>query len=64
MNLKKFKLKEIYNIETKIYKGKVKDLTVENDHSYNINGIIVHNSLCTTRVKTGFGIPNVSAFLL
>ena len=54
------KLVEIKSIYKKKYKGKVYDLTVEDDHSYNIKGIIVHNSLCTTRVKTGFGVPNVT----
>ena len=55
------KLVEITKIEKKHYNGKVYDLTVENDHSYNINGILVHNSLCTTRIKTGFGVPNVTS---
>jgi len=54
------KLVEIKSIYKKKYKGKVYDLKVEDDHSYNIKGIIVHNSLCTTRVKTGFGVPNVT----
>lgn len=57
------KLKKIETIETKHYVGNVYDLTVENDHSYNINGIIVHNSLCTTRIKTGHGIPNITSIL-
>jgi IMP dehydrogenase len=55
------KLRKITSIETKYYVGKVYDLTVEDNHSYNINGIIVHNSLCTTRIKTGFGVPNVTS---
>lgn len=55
------KLVEIKKIEKKHYKGIVYDLTIEKDHSYNINGIIVHNSLCTTRIKTGFGVPNVTS---
>ena len=33
------------------------------DHSYNIDGIIVHNSACTTRLKTGVGRPQLSAIL-
>lgn len=44
---------KISKIETFPYKGKVFDLTVEKDHSYNINGIAVHNSACTTGVQTG-----------
>lgn len=55
------KLIEIKKLEKKNYKGKVYDLAVENDYSYNINNIIVHNSLCTTRIKTGFGVPNVTS---
>ena len=57
----KFKLKEITSIETKNYKGKVHDLTVNQDHSYNIRGTVVHNSICSTRLQTGFGVPNLSA---
>ena len=33
------------------------------DHSYNIDGIIVHNSACTTRLKTGVGRPQLSTIL-
>ena len=55
------KLVKITSIEKKHYTGKVYDLTVADNHSYNINGIVVHNSLCTTRIKTGFGVPNVTS---
>ena len=51
------KLKKIEKIKTKHYKGIIHDLTVEDNHSYNINGIIVHNSICSTRLNTGFGVP-------
>lgn len=54
------KLINITSIEKKHYQGKVYDLTVIDNHSYNIDGIVVHNSLCTTRINTGFGIPNVT----
>lgn len=57
------KLVSIKSIEKKHYFGKVCDLTVADNHSYNIEGIIVHNSLCTTRIKTGFGVPNVSSLI-
>jgi IMP dehydrogenase len=57
----KFKLKEITSIETKHYKGVVHDLTVNEDHSYNVCGTIVHNSICSTRLQTGFGVPNLAA---
>jgi GMP reductase len=39
----------------------VYDFEVEEDHSYNIDGIIVHNSQCSTRLKTGVGYPQLSA---
>lgn len=59
----KFKLTPITKIEKKHYTGKVYDLTVETDHSYNIKGVIVHNSVCSTRIKTGVGIPQVTSIL-
>jgi len=59
----KFKLKKIQTIERKHYTGKVYDLTVETDHSYNIDGVVVHNSLCETRIRTGVGIPQVTALI-
>jgi len=61
MKLEKYELVEISEIFYKNYNGKVYDLTVEDNHSYNIEGIIVHNSACTTRMKTGVGYPQISA---
>lgn len=55
------KLKRIQNIIKKPYTGNVYDLSVEDNYTYNINGIVVHNSLCTTRIQTGFGIPSVTS---
>lgn len=55
------KLKKIKNITKQPYSGKVYDLAVDDNFTYNINGVIVHNSLCTTRIKTGFGVPNVTS---
>lgn len=40
------------------YNGTTYDLEVEEDHSYNIEGIIVHNSACLTAPNTGFGTQN------
>lgn len=57
----KFKLKKIDKIEKIPYKGNVYDLTVEEDHSYVANNIIVHNSICSTRLNTGFGVPLLTA---
>ena len=59
----KFKLVEIKSKKTLNYKGQVHDLTVEDDHSYNINKIIVHNSICSTRIQTGFGVPTFQSIL-
>lgn len=52
---------EIEKIERINYNGEVMDLTIENDESYNIEGIIVHNSACTTSPTTGFGSRNIQA---
>lgn len=49
---------ELINNDKKTY-----DLEIEQDHSYNINGIIVHNSNCTTRKQTGVGRSQLSAVI-
>jgi IMP dehydrogenase len=59
----KFKLTKIKTINIKHYRGKVYDLTVQNNHSYNINKMIVHNSLCETRIRTGVGTPQITAIM-
>ena len=61
MSLTKYELTEITEIENIDYNGDVYDLEVEQDHSYNIDGIAVHNSMCSTRQVTGFGYPQLSA---
>lgn len=51
------KLSHIYNIRfIENYDFKY-DLSVEDDHSYVANGVIVHNSICSTRLEVGHGIP-------
>ena len=57
----KFELIPITKIEKQHYKGKVYDLTVSKHHSYNIRGILVHNSLCETRTSAATGIPQATA---
>jgi len=57
----KFKLTKIEQIKKIPYQGVVHDLTVENKHSYNIKNIIVHNSICSTRTSTGFGLSQGTA---
>jgi IMP dehydrogenase/GMP reductase len=45
------------DIETEVF-----DLTIDCDtHSFIANNAIVHNSLCTTRVETGNGVPQLTA---
>jgi GMP reductase len=58
-----FELVEIETLETDSYEGYTYDLEVEEDHSYNIDGVIVHNSVCTTRIQTGVGYPQLSAII-
>lgn len=53
----KYKLVEIESIQEEFYDGVVYDLMVEEDHSYNIESICVHNSICETRLATGHGFP-------
>lgn len=54
-----FKLRKIESIDREHHKGEVYDLTVEADHSYNIQGIVVHNSICSTRIQTGHGLSGL-----
>ena len=53
----KFSLQDIKENKEIEYEGVVFDLTVEDTHSYNIEGVIVHNSACLTRSNTGVGVP-------
>lgn len=46
------KIIKISSIKQVDYDGPVYDLTVDQDHSYNIDRIIVHNSVCSTSVQT------------
>ena len=59
----KFELVEIDTLESESYDGYTYDLEVEDDHSYNIEGVVVHNSVCTTRIQTGVGYPQLSAVI-
>jgi IMP dehydrogenase/GMP reductase len=55
--MKSFNLKPIENISKEYYEGEIYDLEIENDHSYNINGVIVHNSGCTTAANVAINYP-------
>ncbi len=57
----KFNLVSVKKVEKIHYNGIVHDLTVKDDESYNINGIICHNSVCTTRTNNAFGIPTLTS---
>ena len=52
---------EIEDISKSDFNGTVYDFEVEVDHSYTVNDIIVHNSVCRTRSRTGVGKPQFSA---
>ena len=54
---------EIHKSDTIVNNKKTYDLEVDVDHTYNINGIIVHNSNCTTRKETGIGRSQLSAVI-
>lgn len=52
---------EILSIEENSFLGLVYDIEVEEDHSFCLESeVIVHNSACHTRVKTGVGTPQIS----
>lgn len=67
------KIKRVKQTVTKSYSGPTYDLEVggkTGSHSYVVrrpqsdgDGLIVHNSVCTTRIKTGVGYPQLSAII-
>lgn len=67
------KLVRVKKIETNNYSGTTHDLEVgggNGSHSYvvrpsntNQDGLVVHNSVCTTRIQTGVGYPQLSAVI-
>ena len=61
--LTKFNLVKVESKEKLEYEGLTYDLEVEDDHSYVANNYIVHNSVCTTRIVTGVGYPQLSAVM-
>lgn len=61
--LTKYELVEIREIKQTDFYGDVYDIEVDTDNSYNIEGVIVHNSVCTTKLNTGFSRPQFSAVL-
>jgi len=54
------KITKITSITKHEYNGFVYDLSVKDNCSYNINGIIVHNSGCLTASNTGIYMPYFS----
>jgi IMP dehydrogenase len=62
--MKKFKLHSVKSVETFHSEGhKVHDLTVEDNSSYVAEGYVVHNSMCSTRIRTGHGIPTLQTII-
>jgi GMP reductase len=67
------KLVKVDNIKTQKYSGSTHDLEVGGEngsHSYvvrphntNQDGLVVHNSVCTTRLVAGVGYPQLSAVI-
>jgi len=51
---------EIVSIEEFDYNGSVYDLTIDEDESYNVNNIVVHNSACTTSANVSIHYPMAS----
>ena len=51
---------EIVSIEEFDYNGYVYDLTIDEDESYNVNNIVVHNSACTTSANVSIHYPMAS----
>lgn len=53
-----------YNVETEEIVIPTYDIEVDcNTHSFIANNTIVHNSVCTTRIQTGVGYPQLSAVI-
>lgn len=61
----KFTLEPITKIDSyEVINETVYDIEIENDHSFCVqDGIVVHNSACTTRFLTGCGTPQLSSCL-
>jgi IMP dehydrogenase/GMP reductase/intein/homing endonuclease len=56
-------VKELNRDETSTI-TEVYDLEIDSeDHSFIADNMIVHNSVCETRIKTGFGMPQLSAIM-
>ena len=62
MELTKYELVEIEKINNIDLKDDeiVYDFQVKDDNSYNVEGIVVHNSVCITKNKTGVSRPMAS----
>lgn len=59
---KNYQVSRIRNIEEQRIEIPVYDLEVDCEtHSFVANFAIVHNSICTTRLETGNGVPQLSA---
>lgn len=62
--MKKFKLHPVKSVETFHSEGhNVHDLTVSDNSSYVAEKYVVHNSMCSTRIRTGHGIPTLQSVM-
>ena len=60
----KLSIEKLINLELNTYyRGSLYDIEVEDDHSFIANGIIAHNSICSTRIQTGFGVPTLTTVI-
>lgn len=49
----------VKSIKTRKYSGKVHDLTVADLHTYNIDGLSVHNSACGSLLLYALRVTNI-----
>lgn len=54
------KFRQITDMNTYHYKGKVYDLTVDSAHSYNVNNFVVHNSGAGSLVNYALGVTQIN----
>ncbi len=59
-----FKFHPIKSAETFHSEGHyVHDITVDDNSSYVAEGYVVHNSMCSTRIRTGHGVPTLQSIM-
>lgn len=62
--IEKYQLSKLLELERNIKEVEVYDLEIDcPTHSFIANNSIVHNSICTTRIVSGAGVPQLSAII-